>query len=74
MLLAVWHEWPSRPVKRMKATPAGTSGNKDRAVAPSPEVTEQKGDLIIRDLWKNETDSVHAMRVANTYAPSHKTK
>ena len=24
-----------------------------------PEVTEQKGDLLIRDLWQNGTDSVH---------------
>ena len=34
----------------------------------SPEVTEQKGDLLIRDLWQQGTDSVHNMRVVNTDA------
>ena len=37
-------------VKRMKATPAEASGNKDHTLAPLPEFTEQKGDLLIRDL------------------------
>ena len=32
---------------------------------------EQKGDLLIHDLWKNGTDSVHDMHVANTDAKSH---
>ena len=30
------------------------------------EVTEQKGDLLIRDLWQQGTNSVHNMRVVNT--------
>ena len=36
------------------------------ATTAAPEVTEQKGDLLIRDLWKQGTDSVHDMRVVNT--------
>ena len=60
-------------MKWMKDTPAEDSGNKDQAVAPPPEVTEQKGDLLIHDLWQNGTDSVHDMRVVNTDAQSHNT-
>ena len=43
--------YSGRAVKRTKATPAGASGNNNQAGAPLPEVTEQKGDLLIRDLW-----------------------
>ena len=32
---------------------------------------EQKGDLLIRDLWANGTDSVHDMHVVNTDAKSY---
>ena len=35
---------------------------------------EQKGDLLIRDLWKNGTDSVHEMSVVNTDDKSHMAK
>ena len=38
------------------------------ATMAAPEVTEQKGELLIRDLWKQGTDSVHDMCVVNTYA------
>ena len=31
-----------------------------------PIDTEQKGDLLIRDLWQQGTDSVHDMIVVNT--------
>ena len=55
-------------VKRTKPTPAGDSGNKYHAVAPPPEVTEQKCDLLIYDLWQKETESVHKMQVVNTDA------
>ena len=58
-------------VKRMKATPAGESGISSQSVAQLPEVTEQKGDLFIRDLWQQGTDSVHDMRVVNTDTPTH---
>ena len=61
-------------VKRTKATPAGASGNSSQLVAQLPEVTEQKGDLFIRDLWQQGTDSVHDMRVVNTDTPTHQKK
>ena len=48
--------------KRTKATPAGADGNNDHAVVPPPEVAEQNGDLLIRDLWQQGTDIVHDMR------------
>ena len=37
----------------------------------APEVKEQKGNLLIRDLWQQGTDSVHDMRVVNTDALSY---
>ena len=43
--------YSGRSVKRMKYTPAEASGTTDQAGAPPPEVTEQKSDLLIRDLW-----------------------
>ena len=39
-----------------------------------PEVKEQKGDLLIRDLCQNRTDSVHNMRVVNNDANTHSIK
>ena len=63
-----------RAMNRTKATPVEASGTTYRDGAPPPEVTEQKGDLLIRDLWKNGTDSVHNMCVMNTYAKSHMAK
>ena len=61
-------------MKRNKATPAWASGTTDQARAPPPKVTEQKRDLLIRDLWQNGTDIVHNMRVVNTDAKSHMAK
>ena len=61
--------YPGRAVKRTKDTPARASGKTDQAGAPPPEVTDQKGNLLIRDLWQNGTDSVHNMRVVSTYLP-----
>ena len=52
--------------KRTNVTPAGASRNKDYAVVPPPEVTEQKGDLLIRDLCQKGTDSDHNTRVLKT--------
>ena len=63
--------YSGRAVKRMKASSDGSSGTTDQAGVLSLEVTEQKGDLLIRELWQNGTDSVHAMRVVNTDAKSH---
>ena len=54
-------------VKRPKAKPDGTGGSTERA-------TEQKGDLLIRDLCQNGTDSVHDMSVVNTDAKTHAVK
>ena len=38
-------------VKRLKAKPAGASSTTDRDGEPPEEATEQKGDLLICDLW-----------------------
>ena len=38
------------------------------------EAMEQKGDLLIRDLWQNGTGSVHDMRIVNTDAKYHLAK
>ena len=35
------------------------------------EAREQKGELLIRDLWQNGTDSVHGMRIVNIDSKSH---
>ena len=56
--------YSGRTVKRTKAMPAGSNGNSEHPAAP--EVTEQKGDLLIRELWQQGTDSVHNMRVVST--------
>ena len=61
-------------VKRLKDKPARASGSRDLDGAPPPEATEQKGDLLIRDLWQNGTDSAHDMHVMNTDAKSHYAK
>ena len=41
------------------------------ATRAAPEVIEQKGDLLIRDLWQQGTDSVQDMPVVNTDAQSY---
>ena len=61
-------------MKRPKANPDGTRGSTDQDGAPLPEATEHKGDLLIRDLWQNWTDSVHDMRFVNTDAKTHAVK
>ena len=42
-----------------------------RETPAAPEVTEQKVDLLIQDLWQQGTDSVHDMCVVNTDALSY---
>ena len=42
--------YSGRSVNRTEATTAGSGGNMDHAVVHPPEVTEQKGDLLIRNL------------------------
>ena len=61
-------------IPRPEAKPARTTGTTDRDNAPLPKSTEQKGDLLIRDLWHNRTDSVHKMRVVDIDAKSHSAK
>ena len=39
--------------------------------APSPEEGGEKGDLLIRDLWTQGTDSIHDMHVVNADAVSY---
>ena len=52
--------------------PAGSNLTKSTdATMAAPEVTEQKGDLLIRDLWQQGLDSVHDMHVVNTDALSY---
>ena len=53
-------------VRRTKATLAGSNKTKPSEHPVAPEVTEQKGDLLIWDLWQQGTYSVHKMRVVNT--------
>ena len=56
-------------MSRTKPTPAGsTKPNPTRETPAAPEVTEQKGDLLIQYLWQHVTDSVHDMCVVNTDA------
>ena len=55
-------------LKRPKYRPVSTSGPTDRDGAPPAEAMEQKGDLLIRDLWHNGTEYVYNMRVLNTDA------
>ena len=59
-------------MSRTKPKPAGSNltNTRDETTA-APEVTEQKADLLIRDLWQQGTDSVHDMHVVNTDALSY---
>ena len=42
--------------------------------ALSPEEGEEKGDLMIWDLWTQGTNSIHDMSVVNTDTVSHHSK
>ena len=61
-------------MKRPKAKPTSTIGSTDWDSAPPPEATEQKGGLLIRDLWQNGTNSVKDMHAVNTDAKPHSGK
>ena len=61
-------------VKRPKENSASTKGTTVLDNMPPLEATEQKGDLLIRDLWHIGTESVHDMRIVNTDAKSHLAK
>ena len=59
-------------MSRTKPTLAGSTRiDPTRETTELPEVMEQKGDLLIRDLWKQGTESVHNIRVVNTDALSY---
>ena len=61
-------------VKSPKDKPDGTRGSTYQYGTPPPEATEQKGDLLIRDLCQNRTDSLHDMRFLNTDTKTHAVK
>ena len=44
---------------------SSTKTNPTREMPAAPKVTEQKGNLLIRDIWQQWTDSFHIMRVMN---------
>ena len=56
--------YSGRAVKRKKATSAGSNGNSEPPAAP--EVTEQKGDLLIRDLWQQGKRNKRATFLSGT--------
>ena len=57
-------------MSRKKPKPSGSKlTTPPDATTATLEVTEPKGDLLIRDLWQQGTDSVHDMRVMNTDCP-----
>ena len=57
-------------VKRKKSKTAGPSDTTYPDETP-PEAKKQKGDLLLRYLWYNGTDSVHNMPVVNIDAKSY---
>ena len=64
--------YSGRAMSRKKPKPAGSKlTTRSYATTAAPEVTEQKGDLLIRDLWQQGTDSVHDMHIVNTDALSY---
>ena len=59
-------------MSRTKSKPARSNIKKSsETTTAAPEVMEQKGDLLFRDLWQQGTYSVHDMRVGNTDALSY---
>ena len=61
-------------VKKPKENTAQSKATTVPSTRPPLEAMEQKGDLLIHDLWNNETESVHDMHVVNKYANSHSAK
>ena len=52
-----------RAVQKVNAYPEGSPTNNPEATTDN---SEQKGDLLICDLWQRGTGSIHNMRVVNT--------
>ena len=61
-------------VKRPKSNPARSKSKTVTSATPLLEATEKKGELLISVLWMNVTDSVHNIRVVNTYTKSYLVK
>ena len=66
--------YSGRAVRRTNSTPAGLNKTKPSKHPSAPEFTEQKGNLLIRDLWQQGTNSVHVMRVVSTDALTYQSK
>ena len=58
----------------MNRTGEKTTTSKTTPSTNKLEATEQKGDLLICDLWYNWTSSVHDTRVVNTGTNSNSAK
>ena len=58
----------------MKRTMAKLATSKTTPSKKNREAMEQKGDLLIHELLKNETDSFHDVCVVNTDAKYHSVK
>ena len=58
-------------VRRPKAKLARSKAKTVLSTTPPLEATENKGDLLIYDIWQNGTDSVHDMCIVNTDAKYH---
>ena len=63
--------YSGRAVKQTMTTPESKKISEHPAAL---EVTEQKGDLLIRELWQQGTDRVHGMCVVNTDALTYQLK
>ena len=66
--------YSGRAVKKKKAAPAGAGGTSTQSEVQPSEVTEQKGNILIQDLWQQGTNSVQDMRVVNTDALTYQIK
>ena len=65
--------YSGQTVKRTKDVPAGAGRTSKHAEVQSPEVTKQKGILLIRGLWQQGADIAHDMCVVNTDALTYRT-
>ena len=61
-------------VKRPEENPSWYKATTVPAATSLLEATENKSDLLIRDLWQNGTDSVQKMCIVDTGAKSHSAK
>ena len=62
---------PGRVVREGKTQPAGSPQNNSSVAT---ENSDQKGDLLIRNLWKRGADIIHKMRVVNNETLYHHNK